>query len=204
MSTYYRFLGRGGGLASRVLAGLLLLVAVTIVGCSKKKQSTDIIAPKVEAPKLQPPVKMQEYMQKRDVDWLDKTYVVEIRRTPGDSLPTVKDETGQQFVDNCIALRVVRADGSVFFSRVFTKADFVHLLDKDYRETGILEGLVFDKAEGNHLFFASSVCHPQTDEYIPLVVTVSNFGEVDMRLATQLDTNGGGTVGEDPADDDGV
>ena len=65
------------------------------------------------------------------------------------------------------------------------------LLNDDYRKTGILEGLVFDKVEGNNLFFAASVCHPQTDEYIPMVVSVSNLGDVGIKLDNQLDTNGG-------------
>ena len=37
--------------------------------------------------------------------------------------------------------------------------------------------------------FAGSVSHPQTDEYIPLVVTVSNFGNVTIKRDDQMDTN---------------
>ena len=77
-------------------------------------------------------------------------------------------------------VKVIRQDGSVFCTKTFTKAAFNSCLDDDYRKTGILEGLVFDKVEGNQLFFAASVSHPQTDEYIPLVVTLSNFGEVSI------------------------
>ena len=44
--------------------------------------------------------------------------------------------------------------------------------------------------EGNNLIFAGSVSHPQTDEYIPLVITLSNFGDVNISLDTQMDTNG--------------
>lgn len=162
----------------------------TTAGCGEKKKSDDIIAPKPEAPKLQAPVRMQDYRQATDVKWLGKKYQVEVIRTPDDSLRMVKDETGQKFVDNRISLRIIRADGSVFFKRSFTKAAFESLLDDDYRRTGILEGLVYDRVEGNNLFFAASVCHPQTDEYIPLVVTVSNFGDVGIKLDTQLDTAG--------------
>ena len=100
------------------------------------------------------------------------------------------DETGQKYVDNHVSLRVIRADGSVFFSRSFTKSSFDAYLDGDYREGGILEGFVFDKVDGARLVFASSVCLPQTDEYIPLVVTVSSQGEIAIRRDSQLDTNG--------------
>ena len=72
---------------------------------------------------------------------------------------------------------------------MFTKSTFDAQLDDDYRQTGILEGLVFDKVDGNNLVFAGSVSHPQTDEYIPLVVTVSNFGNVTIKRDDQMDTN---------------
>ena len=181
----------------------LAIAAMMLINCGEKKKSDNIIAPKVEQPKLQAPIKMQEYSQTTDVKWLDKNYQVEIRRVPDDSLKMVKDETGQEFVDNRISIRILRADGSVFFSRVFTKAAFDACLDNDYRQTGILEGLVFDKVEGVNLFFAASVCHPQTDEYIPMVVTVSSLGEVGIRRDTDLDTYGDGTAPSDSVNDEG-
>ena len=159
------------------------------VGCSEKKKSDDIIAPKPEAVKPQAPIRMQDYTQTKDVKWLDKNYQVVVHRVPDDSLKMVKDEDGQKYVDNRITVKVIRADGSVFFSRTFTKAAFDSFLDNDYRQTGILEGLVFDKVEGNNLFFAASVCHPQTDEYIPLVVSLSRMGVVSIKRDTQMDTN---------------
>ena len=156
----------------------LSLVGLLTVSCGKKKQHDDIIVQHTEAPKPLAPIKMQDYKDVKDVQWLGKQYQVEVSRQSDDSLRMVKDETGQKFVDNRITLKVIRADGSVFCSKTFTKAAFDDCLDDDYRKTGILEGFVFDKVEGNQLFFAASVCHPQTDEYIPLKVTLSNFGEV--------------------------
>jgi len=170
---------------------LVLLFAVFVIGCAKKKQTTDIIVEQQEAPKPSAPIRMQNYSQTRDVQWLNKDYQVEVTRMPDDSLRMVEDEIGQKFVDNRITIRVIRADGSVFFNRSFTKAAFEKFLDDDYRNTGILEGLVFDKTDGKHLVFAASVCHPQTDEYIPLVLKLSNLGAIDIKLDTQLDTNSG-------------
>ena len=178
-----------------------LMLAMFVASCGEKKKHDDIIAPKVETPKPQAPVRMQDYRQTTDVKWLNKSYQVVVTRTPDDSLRMVKDETGQKYIDNRISLRVIRADGSVFFSRSFTKAAFESLLNDDYRKTGILEGLVFDRAEGNNLFFAASVGHPQTDEYIPMVVTVSNLGDVGIKLDNQLDTTGE-ERGEGADDDD--
>ena len=166
-----------------------LLIAVIAISCGKKKESKDIIVPTVEVVKPKAPISMQPYNQQQEVRWLDKSYQVFIDRVADDSLRMVQDETGQKFVDNRITLRVIRADGSVFFKKVFTKSSFDAQLDDDYRQTGILEGLVFDKVDGNNLIFAGSVSHPQTDEYIPLVVTVSNFGNVTIKRDDQMDTN---------------
>ena len=173
------------------------LMALLVTACGQKKKSDDIITTKPVAAKPQAPIRMQDYQQNTDIQWLGKNYQVQINRTPDDSLRMVKDETGQKFVDNRISLRIVRADGSVAFSRTFTKAAFERLLDDDYNNTGILEGLVYDRVDGNNVVLAASVCHPQTDEYIPLVVTVSNLGAVDIKLDTQLDTNGGNPDDED-------
>ena len=166
-----------------------LLMAVLAISCGKKKESKDIIVPTAEVVKPKAPISMQPYSQQQEVAWLDKSLQGFISRVADDSVRMVQDETGQKFVDNRITLRVVRADGSVFFKKVFTKSTFDAQLDDDYRQTGILEGLVFDKVDGNNLVFAGSVSHPQTDEYIPLVVTVSNFGNVTIKRDDQMDTN---------------
>jgi len=165
----------------------LIAVPLLLTSCGKKKQHDDIIVQETEAPKPQAPIRMQDYRQTTDVQWLGKQYQVEVSRTACDSLAMVKDESGQQFVDNRIVLKVIRQDGSVFCTKTFTKAAFTGCLDDDYRKTGILEGFVFDKAEGNQLFFAASVSHPQTDEYIPLVVTISNFSEVAISKDNSLE-----------------
>lgn len=164
-------------------------VAGIMVGCGEKKRDDHIMAHKVEVKAPSAPVRMQEYVQEKDVEWLGSSYRCVIVRKADDSLAMVKDETGQKFVDNRISLNIRRADGSVFLSKIFTKKDFSENLDNDYRKTGILEGLVFDRVDGQSLVFAASVSHPQTDEYIPLVVTVSRMGEVGISRDTQLDTS---------------
>ena len=170
------------------LLTVLLMVAL-LMSCGKKKENKDIIVPTAEAVKPKAPISMQPYNQQQEVEWLEKSYQVIIDRVADENLRMVQDETGQKFIDNRITLRVIRADGSEFFKKVFIKGDFDSLLDNDYRQTGILEGLVFDKVDGKNLVFAGSVSHPQTDEYIPLVVTLSNFGDVSIKRDDQMDTN---------------
>ena len=95
-------------------------LAVLIASCSEKKKHEDIIAPKVETPKLQAPVRMQEYNQTTDVKWLNKSYQVVVSRTPDDSLRMVKDETGQKFVDNRISPLTTRLGGTSTCPTIFS------------------------------------------------------------------------------------
>lgn len=173
-------------LLTAIIAGAVVCMTA---GCGGKKTDENIITKKVEKTAPSAPVRMQEYEQTKDVEWLGASYRCEIQRTPDDSLAMVRDETGQQFVDNRITLTIMRNDGSVFFSKSFTKTSFDACLDNDYRKTGILEGLVFDRVDGPTLVFAASVSHPQTDEYIPLVMRISRMGDVSIARDTQMDTS---------------
>lgn len=167
----------------------LVALACVAVGCSEKKKSNDIIAPKIVKKAPAAPVYMQEYKQTKSVDVGGTTFNITIVRQPDDSLAMVKDETGQKFVDNRIALTITNAQGSTIVNKSFTKVSFDQYLDNDYRQTGILEGLVFDCVDGNTIRLAASVSHPQTDEYIPLVVNVSKSGAISIARDTKLDTS---------------
>lgn len=177
-----------------IMVGCLALI---LVACGEKKKSNDIITERVEQPKPQEPIRQQPYSGNKEFSWIGRTYHLSIDRQPSDSLPMVKDEIGQQFVDNIITLVVSRQDGTKFYSHQFTKKDFDKYLDDDYRTTGILEGLVFDKADGDWLEFAASVSHPQTDEYIPLIVRLSRMGELSIKRDAQMDTNALDEEGEE-------
>ena len=68
---------------------MVLLAVMVVAGCGEKKKSDDIIVKKVEEPKPQGPIKMQEYRQIKDIEWLGRDYQVEIVRLPDDSLRVV-------------------------------------------------------------------------------------------------------------------
>lgn len=187
----------------RVTIALSVVVAALLLGsCGNKKKNEDIITQRVVKAAPQGPIRMPENLDQRDVSWIGKTYHVAIHRVPADTLSLVKDDTGQQYVDNVFTLTVSRQDGSVFFTRKFVKTDFARLVGDDFRRTGILEGFVFDKANGDWLEFGASVGRPQTDEYIPLVVRLSRMGDIDMKVDTQLDTNSDAEGAQPIADDD--
>lgn len=173
-----------------IIALATALAAMTVTGCKEKKDNGDIITQKVVKKKTTSPISMQRYSQKKDIEWAGTTLTFEITREPDESLPKVKDESGQQHVDNRITLKIRRADGTTFVEKTFTKASFDAYIDNDYRKNGVLEGIVFDKVDGNSLRLAASVSHPQTDEYIPMVVILSPTGGMTIARDTQLDTSG--------------
>lgn len=178
-------------------------IGVTLLSaCGGKKKSDVIITPKLEKEKPKAPVRMQEYTDERDVKWLDKIYHVAINRRPADSLSMVTDEGGQKYIDNVFTVAVSRSDGSIFFSHTFTKKALETYLDDDFRKTGLFEGLVFDKSDGDWLVFAASVGHPQTDEYIPLIIRLSRMGQLVIKRDVQMDTNN--VEKTDSADEDEI
>ena len=181
----------------------LAILAMVLTACGEKKKSENIIAPRVEKVKPKAPIRMPEYTDEREVGWIGKTYQVVISRTPSDSLSMVKDENGQEFVDNIFTLTVKRMDGSVFFNRTFTKQTLSAYLDDDYRRTGVFEGFVFDKDDGDWLVFGASVGHPQTDEYIPLIIRLSRMGDLVIKRDVQMDTQNVDSLAQQ-TDDDGV
>lgn len=188
---------------NRLSTVLLAVLSLMMVSCKEKKTPTVIIAPKpVEVVKTDPS-RMQEINQDMNVDWIGKTYKILIRRVSDDSLPMVKDENGIKYYDNVITMSVIRPDGTEFFNRTFKKTDFSSFLDENTRANGALLGIVLDRAEGDNLIFAASVGSPDrlSDEYIPLVLTLSRMGNVSIKKDTALDTSGDRMEEEE---DDGV
>ena len=168
-----------------ILAGFAVVVAFS--ACKETKKTTDIIVKKEVKKAPAEPVRMQEYDQTSEATLANSHLTCNIHRQAVDSLAMVKDDTGQKYYDNSISLTITRDDGSTFFRRTFTKQSFDSCLDEDYRRSGILEGLVFDKVSDGALRFAASVSHPGTDEYIPVVITIDRFANVSVKRDTQLD-----------------
>lgn len=176
------------------LAALMMLCS--LAGCKKKVESTDIIAKKPVIVKPVGTKKMGDYSQSHKIEWLGSTYTVGIRFAADTSLPTVLDGN-QKYYDNKITLRITRKDGSEFFNRTFTKGDFAAYIGENYKKNGALTGIVYDRTEGDVLFFAASVGSPDksSDDFIPLVLKLSRFGEVSISKDTQLDTGGSAAEG---------
>ena len=166
----------------------VILLVGTIASCSSKKKREDIITTKYEKPAPQGPIRTDDYKDTKQFRWLDRDYTCTVERMADDSLPMVKDETGQQFVDNRVRVIIARADGSKFLDKEFKKASFDSYINEDYRRTSILEGFVFDRVENSEVRFACSVSRPQSDEFIPLILSVNRIGNIDIKQDTRIDT----------------
>ena len=162
-----------------------------MASCTEKKKSKIIIAPKPVAQVTNKPTQeMSGYEQARDVEWLGNHYKVVVKREADHELPIIQLDKTNKYYDNKITIRILRSDGTEFFNRTFTKADFESYLDKQTKSMGALLGIVFDKTEGNNLSFAASVGSPDitSDEYLPLVLKISKMGAVCISKDQVLDT----------------
>ena len=167
---------------------LLFCVAVLILTSCKEKKNTGIIITK------KPVAAAHRQIMK----------TVETKRVADPSLPVIADGD-TKYYDNRITVRILRADGSEFFNRTFTKSDFSSYVGKTYAN-GALVGIVLDRAEGDNLLFAASVGSPDkmSDEYIPLLMKVSRQGRITISKDTQLDTGSDEASEVDLAEKEGM
>ena len=165
-------------------------VLMGVVACKEKKQNDVIITTKPVPEAKKPTQKVGDYEMTTPVDWVGSTYQVLVERKADESLPLADDGQGNKYYDNRITVKIVRKDGSEFFNRTFVKEDFSAYVDALYKKNSALLGIVLDRAEADYLVFAASVGSPDkmSDEYVPLVMKVSRFGDVKISKDTQLDT----------------
>lgn len=182
---------------------ILLMSLAVATACNDKPKTDTIIVKKPTVKPAKAVQSMGDNNQSRDVKWLGATYHVQVERKADRSLPFAVDEQGNKFYDNRITVIITRPDGSEFFNRTFSKADFDKWIGEDTRKNGALLGIVFDDTKGESLRFAASVGSPDrmSDEYVPLVVEISRTGGVSISQDTQLDTTSSDSGDEE---DDGV
>ncbi len=115
-----------------------------------------------------------------------KEYTSQVSRTPDESLPLVKNESGDTFVDNTISLRLLRGS-EVIYNKTFTKSDFATLIGSDFLSKSVLEGIVYNKTTPQGIVYAASVCYPQSDLFIPISITITADGHMTMFKDEQLE-----------------
>ncbi|MBQ9667848.1 MAG: DUF4738 domain-containing protein [Prevotella sp.] len=172
------------------LIPILLAVGIMMLGaCKEKKQSEEIITTKYVPKKPGAPVSMPPKETAEQVSWAGKPYEVKISRAAVDSLPMVANEIGQKYVDNRITLTILRGDGSVFFSKSFSKASFLSYLTADYRRDGLLTDMRFKDVKGSELNFIVTIAEPEAtdDEFLPLALSVNRDGGIGIKVEDDLD-----------------
>ena len=157
--------------------------------CKEKKPSTDIITTKYIPKQIQAPIAMTADTQTKNIDWQGKPYTVIVDRLPVDSLPMVKDENGQPYIDNRVKVRIVRADGSAIFERTFTKASFALYVDEAFRKSGILAGIRFDEVEKAGMKFSVVIALPDAidDVFVPLEMVIDAQGGINITRDDDMD-----------------
>ena len=166
---------------------LILLTVVLFMGCKDNTKVQPVRkVQKVVEPKG--PRVMGDNTVSRKVGWVGGIYTVEVKRHADKSLAKASDGS-HEYYDNKISVRILRQNGSEFFNREFTKADFKAKVDDQYYKNGALLGIVFVRSEGPELVFAASVGNPDksSDEYVPLVLKISKLGTVTITQDENLE-----------------
>lgn len=114
-------------------------------------------------------------------------YTYTIDRSASDSLPTVKDDEGITYADNVYSLSILR-DRAPFFSRRFTKAAFASYLSADFRQKGLLDGMMCDRSLPG-INFAVSVSLPQSDMIEPLLLHIDRNGGIAIERDLRADND---------------
>ena len=167
----------------------MMVAAMMMAGaCKEKKQPEDIITTSFVPQQLQAPIAMTVDSQTVEVKWMDKPYLVKIVRQPIDSL-MVRDDSGQEYVDNLVRLSIIRQDGSAFLSKTFTKAAFSSYVQDPFRRMGVLGGIQFDEVSGQNLKFSVVIGMPDAidDVFIPLEMTIDGQGGLGIRQTDDMD-----------------
>lgn len=80
-----------------------------------------------------------------------KVYDIKITRYPDKQHPAITDELGNKFYDNCAEI-LISCQGSVFYSKNYTKADFDKLLTDNERLGTILLGMAYDMEKSDNKY----------------------------------------------------
>lgn len=150
----------------------------------------DIIVPPPVEELPKGPQSMPEVHQSMEVEWQNETYTVVVDRVADKEQGLIVDENGIQYYNNTITLKILRANSEVFVSRTYHKSDFrEYVRNSKYYERSVLLGIVYDEVRDGKIYFAASVGAPdvRSDEFIPLVMSVSRSGDISIALDTRLD-----------------
>ena len=146
--------------------GIALLASLCLLSaCKEEKKTKDIITQKPVIVKKQGPQALESTDNTDAVQWLGKTYTVEIHR--------LLAEFGAEAM-------WIAPDGTEFFSREYTKQSFREYLNESTLKDGALLAVVFNEVKDDRLVLAASVGSPDamSDDYVPFIISISRMGDV--------------------------
>lgn len=170
-----------------LIAGLLTIGSLN--SCKDKKENKDIIT-KIPQKKKKPsgPQTMSTgEIPPKTISWMGDNFKIQITRSADKSLPLIEDASGNKYYDNKVRLYITRKDGSVFFDRVYTSADFKKYTNADVTKKWGLTGFNFDTIDGNRLLFAVAIGSPDEmsdNEFVPLTLNVDSHGGTSVASQT--------------------
>ncbi len=183
---------------NRLASVLTIMLLLALMGCSKKKESNIIIAKTEKATPPQAPVATGNRRLSNEVEWVGNRYKIETALEADSSLALASDGS-RRYYDNCVKVSIIRADGSHFFDKSFTKTDFKSCVEPSFFKDGALLAVVFLNAEGKQLRFVATVGNPDSssDESQSVLMKIDNFGNVRIEKGDVLDN-----MGEEFADEE--
>lgn len=123
----------------------------------------------------------------------DRTYNVAIHRYSDTARETFKDEFGDEFYDNRVAI-TIRRDTLTVANREFSLESFDSYIPAKYKGKVILQGIACDeqKSTASGIVFGVSIGEAGTDEMrVALMLTiVPGSGDIDIRRDDTPDTIG--------------
>ncbi len=162
----------------------LLLVSI---GCKDKKERRGLARlTQIDSTDSRGVQRMQPSRSDTSFVFKGRKHHSHVERMPDESLPTVTNTTGDTYADNQILLRLT-CEGATWLEKRFTKADFASVVEPEFLQRSILEGLVFDRITPQGIRYAASVCYPRTDLYIPLTLIVSPDGRISLDRVNELE-----------------
>lgn len=130
--------------------------------------------------------RMPDYNYSDTVRMGSHRYVYTIHREPDESLPKVKDEMGDTYLDNFYQLTIER-DNATFFERRFVKADLRPYLARDFQRNGIIDGFRFISAAEGRLQFGLCISYPESDMSAPFILTIGQDASFSIEADDVMD-----------------
>ena len=187
------------------------LLVLGLVACKKEKKTNDIITHIVkQKPKPKGTQQQSDFTYSKNVVWRGDSLKISIHRYADKDLALSVDEEGQKYYDNKVDVKITRRNGSVFFDKTFSKADFRSLLTDYYAEKSAFVGFMYNTTKDDYLCFGASVGSPNanSDDYMPFDVLIDPQGKCSIRKAITLDSSdvdaSQPTTNTDNSDEDGV